>query len=76
MISKVVAICFFALAFVVLAYGTLVIVVLTLGASSNKQGFEPIIDTAFPFHLVTVSFVLAVTGIFALIGMRLWRRRT
>ena len=75
MFSKVVAICFFALAFVVLTYGTLVIVGLTLAARSNKQNFEPIIDTAFPFHLVTVSVVLGITGIFALIGMRLWRRR-
>ena len=75
MMSKVFAICFLALAAGVLVFGTWSIVVITLAAGSNKQGFEPIIDTAFPFHLISVSLTLGISGILALIGKRLWPRQ-
>ncbi len=76
MMSRVLAICSLALALCVLVFGTWSIVAITLAAGRNESGFEPIIDTAFPFHLISVSLTLGITGIFALIGKRLWRRRS
>ncbi len=72
MTSKIPAICFLALALSVLVLGTYIIVGATIAANSTKPAFEPIIDTAFPFYLVSISLTLGFTGIFALIGRRLW----
>ena len=76
MISKVLAVCLLACALSVLFLGTWWVVAVTLAAGREEPGFEPIIDTGFPFYFISISVLLGIAAFFALPGALLWRWRS